>query len=136
MERKIHQGRNIARFRQMLGLKQEGLADALGEDWTQLKVTRLEAKEEIDLAILEEVARVMKIPVQAIQNFDEEAAINIVANTFSDFKDNAVASAVNYYPTFNPIDKVVEILEKINKEKDHEIARLRNEIDQLRNRIK
>jgi len=31
-EMKIHQGRNVKRFREMLGLKQESLAMELGED--------------------------------------------------------------------------------------------------------
>jgi len=32
--KKIHQGRNIKRFREMLGIKQEAFAIELGEDWT------------------------------------------------------------------------------------------------------
>jgi len=32
MQQKIHQGRNIKRFREMLGIKQEMLAHELGED--------------------------------------------------------------------------------------------------------
>jgi hypothetical protein len=31
--KKIHQGRNIKRFREMLGIKQEALAFELGEGW-------------------------------------------------------------------------------------------------------
>jgi DNA-binding XRE family transcriptional regulator len=34
-KRTIHQGRNVKRFREMLGLKQEALADQLGGDWSQ-----------------------------------------------------------------------------------------------------
>lgn len=134
MEKKIHQGKNISRFRQMLGIKQDLLASIMGDDWTQIKISRLEAKEEIEDNILDEVARALKIPVDAIRNFDEEANISIVANTFTDFKDNAVASAMNYYPTFNPIDKIVELLEKSNREKDELIALLRKEIEILKNR--
>lgn len=35
MPKTIHEGRNIKRFREMLGLKQDALAYELGEDWTQ-----------------------------------------------------------------------------------------------------
>lgn len=35
----IHQGRNIKRFREMLGIKQEALAFELGEDWNQKKIS-------------------------------------------------------------------------------------------------
>ena len=84
-ERKIHQGRNVKRFREMLGLKQEGLAMELGEDWTQRRVSLLEGKEEIEPEILEQVARALKVPVEAIKNFDEQAAVNIISNTFNDW---------------------------------------------------
>lgn len=132
MERKIHHGKNITRFRQMLGMKQDLLASIMGDDWSQIKISRLEAKEEIEDVILDEVARALKIPVEAIKNFDEAAAISIVANTFTDFKENAVAIATHYTPTFNPIDKIVEILEQANKEKNEEIEKLRKEIERLR----
>ena len=132
MEKKIHHGKNVARFRQMLGMKQDLLASLLGEEWTQLKISRLEAKEEIEDGILDDVARALKIPVDAIKNFDEEAAISIVANTFSDFKENAVGIATHYSPTFNPIDKIVEILEQANKELKEQIAELKKENEKLR----
>jgi len=34
---KVHEGRNVKRFREMLGIKQEVLAADLGQDWTQKK---------------------------------------------------------------------------------------------------
>lgn len=116
----------------MLGMKQDALAAVMGDDWTQLKISRLEAKDEIEEGTLGEVARALKIPIEAIKNFDEEAAISIVANTFHDFKENAVAIATHYTPTFNPVDKIVEILEQANKELKKEIAELRKENEKLR----
>jgi len=124
---KIHQGRNVKRFREMLGIKQEALASELGEDWNQKKVSLLEQKETIESGLLEQVSKVLKVPVEAIKNFDEMAAINIISNTFSDFKDNAVANA--NYGTFNPIDKIVELydaLVKSEKEKVELLERMLN----------
>ncbi|MBV4359407.1 helix-turn-helix domain-containing protein [Pinibacter aurantiacus] len=115
MEKTIHHGRNVKRFREMMGYKQEGLASELGEDWNQRKVSLLEQKEEIEDQLLEQIAKALKVPVDAIRNFDEEMAINIVSNTFQDFKDNAVASAMNYQCNFNPLDKLMEALQE-NKE--------------------
>jgi transcriptional regulator with XRE-family HTH domain len=114
-EKKIHQGRNIKRFREMLGIKQEALAFELGEDWSQKKISILEQKELIETDILAQVAKILKLPVEAFENFDEDSVINIVSNTFSDFKDNAVASpvAMNYNCTFNPLDKMVELYERM-----------------------
>ncbi len=36
--KKVHQGRNIKRFREMLGIKQDALATALGEEWNQKNI--------------------------------------------------------------------------------------------------
>lgn len=113
----------------MLGMKQDALASNMGDDWTQIKISRLEAKEEIEPAILEEVAKALKVPAEAIKNFDEESAINIVANNITGFNDHASVLQWNHQPTFNPIDKIVEILERTIKEKDEEIARLRKEAE-------
>lgn len=77
------------------------------------------------------ISEVIKITVDAFKNFDEEQAINIISNTFHDFKDNAVASAMNYHCSFNSIDKVVELYdekialyERMLKEKDDMMSRL------------
>lgn len=110
MPKTIHQGRNIKRFREMLGLKQDALAAELGDDWSQKKVSMLEAKETIEQNIIEQVAKVMKIPVDAIKNFDEDQAINIISNTF----DNGSFINTGHNPTFNvnPMEKWLEALEE------------------------
>ena len=124
-ERKIHQGRNVKRFREMLGLKQEGLAMELGEDWTQRRVSLLEGKEEIEPELLEQVAKALKVPSEAIKNFDEQAAINIISNTFhNNSHDSSTFHALNLSPTFNPIDKVVELYERMLKDKTEMIEKL------------
>jgi hypothetical protein len=53
MSKTIHQGRNVKRFREMLGIKQEGLALELGDDWNQRKISLLEQKEVIEPEVLE-----------------------------------------------------------------------------------
>lgn len=115
---KIHQGRNVKRFREMLGLKQEAFAAELGEDWSQRRVSLLEGKEEIEPDLLEQVAKVLKVPVEAIKNFDEQAAINY----FNTFNDNS--SGFNNNCTFNPLDKVIELYERMLKDKQEMIEQL------------
>ncbi|KFF76240.1 transcriptional regulator [Chryseobacterium sp. P1-3] len=128
MEQKIHQGRNVKRFREMLGIKQEALALDLGDDWNQKKISLLEQKEEIDENLLKAISQALKIPVEAFQNFDEEQAINFISNTFHDTQ-----GLINYSPTFNnnPIDKLVQLheekialYERMLKEKDEMMDRL------------
>ncbi len=111
-EKKIHQGRNIKRFREMLGIKQEALAFELGEDWSQKKISILEQKELIETDILAQVAKILKVPVQAIENFDEEQAINIISNNAS-FDNCQQPAFFNNQPTFNPLDKMVELYERM-----------------------
>jgi transcriptional regulator with XRE-family HTH domain len=120
MEKTIHQGRNVKRFREMLGIKQEGLAYELGEDWNQKKISQLEQKEVIDDALLEQVAKLLKVPAEAIKNFDEEAAINVIGNSYH---DNSTSN-VNYHCTFNPIDKIIELYEALVKSEKEKVELL------------
>ena len=134
MEQKIHQGRNVKRFREMLGIKQEALAFDLGEEWNQKKISLLEQKEVIEDHLLKAISNVLKIPVEAFQNFDKEQAVNIISNTFND------GSFLNtgHTPTFNvnPIDKLIQLheekialYERMLKEKDEMMTRLEKFID-------
>lgn len=125
MEKTIHQGRNVKRFREMLGIKQEALALELGEDWNQRKISLLEQKEVIEEDLLAEVAKVLKVPVEAIKNFDEEAAINVIGNSYH---DNSTSN-VNYHCTFNPIDKIVELYEALVKSEKEKVELLQNLLD-------
>jgi len=134
MEQKIHQGRNVKRFREMLGIKQEALALDLGDDWNQKKVSLLEQKEIIEDPLLKRISEVLKIPVEAFQNFDEEQAVNIISNTFSDFKEGA--SAINIHPVFNPVEAILKmheekmgLYERMLKEKDEMMVRLEKLIE-------
>ncbi|KEO75195.1 helix-turn-helix domain-containing protein [Anditalea andensis] len=114
MNEKIHHGRNIKRFREMMGIKQEVLAFELGEDWSQKKISLLEQKEEIEDEILNQVAEILKVPAEAIKNFNEEKVVNIISNSFTSH-DNATGLIYNHNPTFNPIDKLIESLEDNKK---------------------
>ncbi|MCM0668395.1 helix-turn-helix domain-containing protein [Flavobacterium tyrosinilyticum] len=128
MEQKIHQGRNVKRFREMLNIKQEALAYDLGEDWSQKKISLLEQKDVIEENLLKQIAAILKIPVEAFQNFNEEQAINIISSTF-----HGTQGLINYSPTFNnnPIDKLIQLheekialYERMLREKDEMMQRL------------
>ena len=132
----IHEGRNIKRFREMLGVKQDALAAEPGDDWNQQKISLLEQKQTIDPAILQQVFDALKIPVEAFRNFDEEQAVNIISNTFNIEKDAYIG---NSKPTFNinPIDEIkklheekMALYERMLKEKDEMITRLERLIKQ------
>ncbi|MFC4478429.1 XRE family transcriptional regulator [Flavobacterium chungangensis] len=130
MEQKIHQGRNVKRFREMLNIKQEALAYDLGEDWNQKKISLLEQKDVIEDNILRQISTVLKIPVEAFQNFDEEQAVNIISNTFNIEKDAYIGNAKPVF-NINPLDELkklhdekIALYERMLKEKDEMMARL------------
>lgn len=129
--RNVHQGRNVKRFREMKMMKQETLAYALGDDWTQKKISLLEAKEEIEPELLEQVAKVLDVPAEAIRNFTEEAAVNIISNTF-----HHTNGLINYNPTYtvNPVEKWLEALEenkRLHQEKSELYERMLKDRDTL-----
>ena len=133
--KKIHEGRNVKRFREMLGIKQDALAADLGDDWNQQKISLLEQKETIESTILQQVSAALKIPAEAIQNFDEEQAVNIISNTAS-FENCQQPAFFNHNPTFHPIEKLVQLheekialYERMLKEKDEMMGRLEKLIE-------
>jgi len=118
----------------MLGIKQEALAFDLGDDWNQKKISLLEQKEIIEDPLLKRISEVLKIPVEAFQNFDEEQAVNIISNTFN----NGSFLNTGHTPTFNvnPIEEIkklheekMELYERMLKEKDEMMVRLEKLIE-------
>ena len=131
MEAKVHEGRNVKRFREMLGIKQDALAYELGEGWNQQKISLLEQKETIDLPLLKQISSAMKVPVEAFQNFDDEQAINIISNTVNN-NDNASGNSLfSYYPTINPLEQII----KLHEEKIALYERMLKEKDEMMNRL-
>lgn len=133
MEAKVHEGHNVKRFREMLGIKQDALAYELGENWTQKKISLLEQKEVLEPEVLYMVAKALKIPETAIKNFDEEQAVNIIANTF---ELGSIGYQHNHNPIFNPVEALlrmhqekIELYERMLKEKDEMMIEYRKMID-------
>lgn len=123
---KVHHGRNVKRLREILGVKQEVLADKL--ELSQQTVSKLENKELIDEETLRKIAEALNIPLEAIKNYNEEGIISIIANTY---QDESVSYAVHYKCIINPIEKIVELYnekqelyERMIKEKNELIEKL------------
>ncbi len=126
---KIHEGHNVKRIREILGIEQDALAIDL--EITQQAVSLLEQKETIDAPMLDKVAKALGVSADAIKNFSEDAAVNVIGNTVTNYNNAAV---VNYYPTFNLIDKLIEsyeenkkLYERMLKEKNELIKKLMKE---------
>lgn len=86
---------------------------------SQQTVSSSENNEEVEDRMLERVAAALEVSKEGIKNFSEDAVINIINNTFNDFKDSASAINYNCDLNFNPLDKVVELYERlVQAEKD------------------
>lgn len=104
-----HIGRKISRIRELRGFKQEALATELGI--SQQAVSIMENKDSIEKELLAQVAKILGVTTEAIENFDEDAVFNIINNTFQDSSSNNN----NYMCTFNPLDKLLEAQEENKK---------------------
>lgn len=112
-----HIGRKISRIRELKDMKQEALAQALGTN--QQTISAMENSENIDEEKLIQVAKALGVSVEAIKNFSEEAIFNIIGNTINNNDNASMNSNIQYQPTFNPLDKVVELYERlVQAEKD------------------
>lgn len=111
-----HIGRNISRIRELKGMKQEALAIAIG--LSQQTVSNIEASETVDEERLEEIAKALGVTKEAIENFSEESVFNFF-NNFHDHSSISGAQGINNNCTFNPLDKVIELYERlVQAEKD------------------
>jgi transcriptional regulator with XRE-family HTH domain len=127
-EKKLHQGKNIKRIREILGVKQEVLANNLG--LSQQAISQLEQKETLDQEMLEKVAKALKIAPEAISRFNEEAAVNF----FNTFNDHSVSHVIGNYGTynFNPVEKWMEALEENKKLYERLLQSEREKIELLK----
>jgi transcriptional regulator with XRE-family HTH domain len=135
METKPHEGRNVKRIREILGVKQETLAIDLG--LSQQAISSLEQRETLDMPTLEKIAKTLGVSPEAIKNFSEESTINY----FNTFNDNSVNQGVNqgsveathYQCTFNPLDKIIELYESLLKAERGRITLLEEKVVLLQN---
>lgn len=108
----LHHGRNLKRFREMFGLKQQALAIEIGESWSQKRISLLEGREMIEDELLEKIARVLKVPVNAIKLFDEEAAICFLTTMYDNSSMDPVLIAKAAENSFVPMSKFLEVIEE------------------------
>ncbi|UFH35537.1 helix-turn-helix domain-containing protein [Flavobacterium acetivorans] len=113
-----HIGRNISRIRELRGMKQEALAMAIGV--SQQTVSNIEGSETIEDVLLEKVSEVLNVSPEGIKQFNEETVFNIINNTFTDSSSNNN----NYLCSINPLDKILELYERLLKAEKEKIEYL------------
>lgn len=114
----MHIGRNVSKLRELKGLKQEDFAKLLGI--SQQAISKLENKKEIDDTMLQKIAEKLDITPESIRSFNPDTVIHSINQQGG----NVYAEIFN----LNPIEKIVELYEKMLREKDETIKLLREEI--------
>ncbi|XZF16282.1 helix-turn-helix domain-containing protein [Chitinophagaceae bacterium MMS25-I14] len=111
----VHEGRNVKRLREILGIKQDALAIDLGI--TQQAVSLLEQKETIDAPVLEKIAKSLGVSVEAIRNYNEEAIFNNIQNNSDTSSNNTIINIQN-----NPLEKIIELYERLLQSEKEKVA--------------
>ena len=146
----VHHGRNIKLARNWKNITQEGLAELLNLKAGQGRISELEMEETIDDKILDDIAKALDVPVDFLKNFQPDQVLKSFTQTENQIdistSDNssAMGQGEQIITNYNyPIDKVVEMYERLMKEKDEQTARFEKQIidlvkqvEELKTRIK
>ena len=123
-ENRRHVGRNLQRIRVYLGMKQEALAADLGVN--QQIISKIEKQEEIEEGFLKRIAEVLGISEEVIKDFDVEKTIfNINHHNYKDANISEGATTYAIVQQINPLEKIVELYERLLKSEQDKIAILK-----------
>ncbi|KAB6278518.1 helix-turn-helix domain-containing protein [Bacteroides xylanisolvens] len=123
-ENRRHVGRNLQRIRVYLGMKQEALAADLGVN--QRIISKIEKQEEIEEGFLKRIAEVLGISEEVIKDFDVEKTIfNINHHNYKDANISEGATTYAIVQQINPLEKIVELYERLLKSEQDKIEILK-----------
>ena len=123
-ENRRHVGRNLQRIRVYLGMKQEALAADLGVN--QQIISKIEKQEEIEEGFLKRIAEVLGISEEVIKDFDVEKTIfNINHHNYKDANISEGATTYAIVQQINPLEKIVELYERLLKSEQDKIEILK-----------
>ncbi len=145
-KKNINQGRNIRLARNWKGVTQEALAFDLS--LSQKQISEIEAKETIDDALLDKIAASLQVPSDFLKTFEMENIMNsYVLNNHETYEmsqtnsENAsgndlVQQKVIENQTINyPVDDIKDLYSKLLDEKDKQIIRFENHVNELKREI-
>ena len=118
-------------MRELLNFTQDEIAEKMGV--RQQTVSHIESSETVNDEQLEKVGKALGVSAEAIKNLDENATVYNIVTNHGAVNDGAIIGnhGYNYQCTFNPLDKLMDAIEKneklykeLLKEKDEKIAML------------
>lgn len=114
----VHIGRNIRKIRELLDIKQDGLAQAINV--SQQTISTIENSEFVESFRLKEIADALGLTSEAIQKFSEDYVLKIISSTplYEQINEHNIFNTCTY-PPFNAVNKIFELYERLlQSEKD------------------
>lgn len=120
--RKNNHGVNVRRWREWRGINQDVLAERVGV--SQATFSGYENKETLEPEVIEKIAKALDVPIEAITEVSDGTSINFYSGTW---EGNSAGLWGNSYvqnqnQSFNPIDKVIELYERLLKASDDKVV--------------
>lgn len=128
-----HIGQNVKRLRMYLGVKQEALAADLGI--SQTGIVKIEKQNRIEEELLDQIANALNLSVHLIKDFDVGRALDNINSTDDTttmitmtvpVSDIQSKQGIKIPVQFNPLDKIVELYERLLKSEKEKIELLMN----------
>lgn len=116
------EGKKIARYRQLKGIKQEVLARDLGI--SQSEMSRIENLEVIEKELFNQIAEALEVSEEFLRSFDENSALYQISNNIDNSTISENSSGISQ--VFNPLDKVIELYERLLQSEREKIEILKN----------
>lgn len=127
-DKNTHHGHAIKRLRQALGIKQEKIAMEIGV--TQQAISAYERRPVLEDDILNKIAKSLGVTPQLIKDLDVDPVTIVIEN--NTFENNHKVSNIGNYSVvdnstnqFNPVDRIMELCEKILKAEQEKIVLLK-----------
>lgn len=115
----LHTGRKIERLRKAIGLQAEFSA-RLGI--SKQAVSEIEQAETVKEDRLQWIAGALGISAEAIHHFTDDMLIFHIQH----MHDHSTAYAYNFQCTYNPLDKVVELYERLLRVEQEKVELLKS----------
>ncbi|HHV85150.1 MAG TPA: helix-turn-helix transcriptional regulator [Petrimonas sp.] len=120
-----HTGHNVQKIRIFLGIEQEVLAAGLGISGQE--VSEIEKQNRIEEGLLLRIADVLGVSSEIIRDFDVEKAIyNINSYKDATISEGATTTVYAALQQINPIEKIVELYERLLQSEREKIELLKN----------
>ena len=110
----VHQGANVRRLRNIMGVKQSSLAEKLGT--TQQKVSRIESQRVIEKDTLLQIANILHVSPKIIEELDENPLSIVIENNNFETGYGSIGNLGiiqndqnNENTINNPLDKIMEL---------------------------